>query len=313
MVKATVLCRSAYSLIRVCMDIASVLGASYVLGRYDPLKVKGPVIIVANPDGGFNRIVKAHRHNRQIWYLTVEGLVNNRDLRELAKRLNPTIIANSVYTASRLDMLGLKIDGIIHHGTRYYPPDRVPDKDIKYLYVAGYLRRKYPPASRDVIRHVGREAVFVTTRNNPYLKYMDKDKVYYSIYDSFKDPSRTVTDDLLVDLYSRAMFYLNLSDVEGFGLTVLEAMSFGAVPIVENIPPFTEYCPKDLCVFYPWSGRVEYESFGENLIEHHVYNSEDVIEAIERAVWSMDKARSIMEYAKKYYIGVMYSVFSEYL
>jgi glycosyltransferase involved in cell wall biosynthesis len=45
---------------------------------------------------------------------------------------------------------------------------------------------------------------------------------------------RYVTDEELVDLYSRASVFAFLSEYEGFGLTPLEALSAGVPPVVLN-------------------------------------------------------------------------------
>jgi alpha-1,3-mannosyltransferase len=49
------------------------------------------------------------------------------------------------------------------------------------------------------------------------------------------------TDDDLAHLISMASYFVSLSTYEGFGMTVVEAMSAGLVPILSDIPPFREF------------------------------------------------------------------------
>lgn len=50
----------------------------------------------------------------------------------------------------------------------------------------------------------------------------------------------SVSDAQLLRHLSRAQFFLQASDYEAFGISVLEAMSSGVVPVVNNIPAFRE-------------------------------------------------------------------------
>jgi alpha-1,3-mannosyltransferase len=49
------------------------------------------------------------------------------------------------------------------------------------------------------------------------------------------------TDDDLAHLISTASYFVSLSAYEGFGITAVEAMSAGLVPILSDIPPFREF------------------------------------------------------------------------
>ena len=49
-----------------------------------------------------------------------------------------------------------------------------------------------------------------------------------------------VDDSKLIDLYTESNFLIFLSNNEGFGLPVLEAISFGCIPILSNIDVFKE-------------------------------------------------------------------------
>jgi len=310
-----VLPRSAYSIVRVAKDIARVNNWKCITGSYNPLMISEPVLLVGNPDGAFNILARCHAHNRQVWYLTTEGRVLNPELVRIANTVKPYIVANSKYTKAKLEESGLWVDEIIPHGTRYEPLKHVPRKNIKYLYVAGYLKRKYPPESRKVIEHVSGEAVFVTTFNNPYIPYMKH--VIVSVYDSknswfkYGEKHGICGEEVLKILYRSAMFYLNLSTTEGFGLTILEAMSFGCIPIVLNVQPFNEFVSSECGYFYPHNGEIEEEPFGVHMIEHRHYNAEDVIELLNKIKYDENRAVKCLENAKKYTVKI-YVKFREF-
>jgi alpha-1,3-mannosyltransferase len=48
-------------------------------------------------------------------------------------------------------------------------------------------------------------------------------------------------DDRLAGLIGEASYFISLSNYEGFGISVVEAMSAGLVPILSDIPPFREF------------------------------------------------------------------------
>lgn len=47
-------------------------------------------------------------------------------------------------------------------------------------------------------------------------------------------------DKQLNEYYSRSRFFISLSTYEGFGITLIEAMSYGCIPIVSEIEPYLE-------------------------------------------------------------------------
>ena len=50
-----------------------------------------------------------------------------------------------------------------------------------------------------------------------------------------------VTDDILLEELAKAHFFVSASQYEGFGLTVLEAMASGTIPIVNDIDPLNKF------------------------------------------------------------------------
>jgi len=50
-----------------------------------------------------------------------------------------------------------------------------------------------------------------------------------------------VDDEKLLEHYSKADFFISASSYEGFGLTAIEAMASGSIPILNNITAFNEF------------------------------------------------------------------------
>lgn len=93
-----------------------------------------------------------------------------------------------------------------------------------------------------------------------------------------------VATDVAQALYKDTNFYLNLSDAEGFGLTVLEAMAFGCIPILPKLPVFRSYLPDYGPIWVELEGSTWLEPWGGWLyIEHYRYRPEDMAEAIRKA------------------------------
>ncbi|RLC77729.1 MAG: hypothetical protein DRJ03_26360 [Chloroflexi bacterium] len=315
--KITVLTRTAHSIIGVGRTLARAIGADFIMGRYSPNAIRGTVILVGNPDPYFFFIASKHTHNKQIWYLTTEGPVELRSGIRWYRTIQPYVVANSYYTKECLERSGLPVDEVIWHGCRFEALEDVPDKTLEFLYCAGYLRRKYPKACGPVIERLGHRLLLITTMNNPYMRGFDLISIYDAPHVKRRYPDRVCKDETLIELYKSARFYLNLSDTEGFGLTVLEAMAFGAIPIVLQIPPFTEWLPRECAYWFKPTGRIELEPFGAHRIEHKIYTTEALWGAISRALkdrsrWA-DKAKKCLEVARRMHYENLYPRFLEFI
>ncbi|RLI87200.1 MAG: hypothetical protein DRP01_02520 [Archaeoglobales archaeon] len=315
--KITVLTRTAYSIIQVGRVLAKAIGADFIEGKYSPNAIKGTIILVGNPDPYFFFIASRHLHNKQIWYLTTEGPVELRSGIRWYKTIQPYVVANSYYSKECLEKSGLPVDEVVWHGCRFEALEEVPDKSLEFLYCAGYLKRKYPRACGPVIERLGHRLLLITTMNNPYMRDFDLISIYDAPHVKRRYPDRVCTDEMLIELYKSARFYLNLSDTEGFGLTVLEAMAFGAIPIVLNIPPFTEWIPKECAYWFNPTGQVELEPFGAHRIEHKIYTTKALWKAIGRALrdkssWNR-KAKKCLETARKMYYKDVYAKFLDFI
>lgn len=61
-----------------------------------------------------------------------------------------------------------------------------------------------------------------------------------------------ISDDDLATLQNRCLFHLCPSAVEGFGHTIVEAMSCGAIVITTDAPPMHELVEQDRGILVPW-------------------------------------------------------------
>jgi Glycosyl transferases group 1. len=86
-----------------------------------------------------------------------------------------------------------------------------------------------------------------------------------------------------MDYYKKFSWYLNISDCEGFGLTPLEAMAHGMPLISPYYLPIYEYADSSFTIFIP-TKDAWYEPFGWENIEHHIYNTDDMVFAIYKAL-----------------------------
>jgi hypothetical protein len=302
-----------YSNIRVCMDIAEALNGKCLIGRYNPYMVRGSVIINGTLDGYFPFLAKHHRHNKQIWYPVIEGFIWNEYLLGKIKRLywniQPYVITPSRYVKEKLEYMGIPVDDIIPHGVRFKPYIGNKDRKYLFLYISGYLERKFPPYSEPVLRQFGKSLTLVTSMNNPYKHYAGR--VLRIIYDN-----GNLSDNDILMLYRSHRFYLNLSDSEGFGLTPLEALSQGCLPIVLDTPPFNEYCSNEYCYMVKPSEHIWFEQFGDLLIEHHSYDPNEYISIVYYALNDKHyykKQRLGIRYAEEMSIYNVYKKFNEYL
>ncbi len=308
-----VVTNKAYSNIRVCIDIANALSGKCLIGRYDALRVYGSIIVNGTLDGYFIYLVKHHRHNKQVWYPVIEGYIYNEyllnEIRRYYWRLEPYVIAPSIYVKEKLELMGIPVDDVIPHGVRFKPYIGNKDRINLFLYIAGYMKRKFPKYSEPVLKMFGNSLTLVTSSDNPYAKYVRNS--IRIIYDH-----GSLSDEDVLILYRTHRFYLNLSDSEGFGLTPLEALSQGCIPIVLDVKPFNEYCSREYCYMVRPSGEVWYEVFGDLLIEHNKYNPEEYIATVYNALIDEHYGyKKIIGYevSKNYYFRNIYKKFNEYI
>ena len=313
--KIYVFSTSAYSIKSQAKLLASANNWELVQGQFKPYKIAGISIILGNPCNQFNRLIQSLSHTRQIWYLTTEGPVRDPILVRLQKDLKPYTIAVSNFAKCKLEESGVYVDDIFHHGIQFYNTTINPNRDIRYLYIAGYLERKYPPYIDPLLRFIHKKLALVTTGNNPWLRKYFPKILRYSIYDMPRNRA-TCYDDCIVDLYRRSQFYTNLSDTEGFGLTPLEASSFGVIPVLPKHPVFLEIfsgsgreCP----IWIELTGRIRHYHFAPILIEDYEYDVMDYISKLRKAKWDYNRAKLCQEFANTFYYKERYKKFEKFI
>ena len=205
----------------------------------------------------------------------------------------------------------LKVIDVIPHGIELLPiPHRPFEESRDFLYIAGgdVAGRKFPGYLKPFYQQFGKRIDVVTDDKNKFKDY------FHVIGKAY-----TMNRAELYRLYAKYRFYLNLSDVEGFGLTPLEAASEGTVPILGRFPPFTEIYSDDCAVWIDWRGDVvEQDCCGFQVIHRHVLNVKDVIDAFNRAramtkeEW-INRSEKCKEIASRFDYRVVYRRFLQYV
>jgi len=87
------------------------------------------------------------------------------------------------------------------------------------------------------------------------LVFVGKDDFFYKRLEKNKFPNliflHNVSDSDLYHLYSNSIAAVSASLMEGFGLLPLEAFGAGTMPVVSNIPAFSEVCGDSAIYFNP--------------------------------------------------------------
>ena len=232
-------------------------------------------------------------------YVTVEGIPQWRLVQPWLKD-EVKYIANSRYTASRLEKVGIKADAIVYHGvnideieavkrdlvlTRGIARKAVEEKvgkGVIFGVIASSHRRKGLDLFINVINKVREkrpEAKF-------YILSTDQAKLMYQgVNGAFVD-SRfgKLTRTEVYALINAFDFYVQPSLAEGFCLPVLEAMAFGKPCIHVAYEPITEFSDKSFNIMVDYVD-VKYNTFAEGIeYELHYYNIDDFANAIIDAV-----------------------------
>jgi|GEM_PF-908686 len=115
----------------------------------------------------------------------------------------------------------------------------LPRKNQLNLLKAFKLMLKQHPALKLVL--VGPKSGGYTGSRTRVTSYYEECKAY--IVENLKGRVvhyEDITEDALVKLYQQALVYCMPSTEEGFGMTLLEAMSCGCACVVNNVAPMTE-------------------------------------------------------------------------
>jgi len=311
----TVIPTSAYSIKKVAHDIADVNGWNYY-DRDITALLNDDAILVGNPDAeaygkysGLGRRVK-------VLYLVIEGFAERTWYIPLLRSSGAHVIAPSTFAANWLRKFGFNVEAVIPHGVAI--PDFPTIDTLKkryqnkqFLYIAGYLERKYPHfigPMLDKLSHVNTRVI--SGGPNPYQHQFRK----YTA-DAYQLTS--------VDpYYDESYFYMNLTSNEGYGITPLESFAH-AVPVIEaRLPPFEEF---HLATYrkkygdYPFAVDTLTDywwNFGIWHIQCKYYDTDQYVHLVEKALSLnfdeyVDLAHKVYEVAKEYPLTV-YKQFQKY-
>lgn len=96
-----------------------------------------------------------------------------------------------------------------------------------------------------------------------------------------------VTNEELEEIYSNAKYLAFPSEYEGFGMPVVEAQSFGAVPVVSDIPVLREVAGSGACFFELNNAKDMAEKI-ENILNDDIFKSKSAcgIQNSKKFTWS---------------------------
>jgi len=211
-----------------------------------------------------------------IVYLVSEGPIRT-NLRQSLNRQR--VITPTTFVKKMAEYKGIRVDGVIPHGIEI--PDKVKNVNEKngYFYRAYYLERKYPKyglqALRKFVDKYGVKDIDIYLVGEPFIR-----DYYLQTQFPFMKIKNPIPLNELKELYNNHLFYLNLSDAEGFGLTPLEAMSYGEIIITAYYPAIQDYIDVD-CNIVVGVKNYWYETLDYEYIIHAEYDSEDYFKAME--------------------------------
>lgn len=230
----TVIPTSAYSIKKVAHDIARVNGWNYYDGHITAF-INDDVMLVGNPDAEMYGKFSGVKRHVKVMYLVIEGMADQTWYIPLLAHTSARVVPPSSFAGYWLRKLGFNPSSPIPHGVDIPPfpsgetlKNRYENK--QFLYIAGYIERKYPHFIGPMLAKLGHVNTRVISGGpNPYADYFK----HYTA-DAYQLAS-------LDRYYDETYFYMNLSSNEGYGITPLEAFAH-AVPVIEaRLPPFNEF------------------------------------------------------------------------
>jgi len=249
------------------------------------------------------------------------------------------IVANSQYTAKKIEETGLKVNAVVYHGVSEskvmavfaYRHARKELRDIFknkviFFVVMSTRRRKgwkeFLESWKLVNKEVRKNSVVLYISEKPLQKLIEEAGLSGEFV-NIADMGRLEHWKVMLFMYA-SDFLIFPSLAEGFGLPLLEATAVGTPSIANKLPPFTEFAhPK---TFFVEPVKVEYyrprgEPVGGIEYELHFYRPEDMAKKIEEAFYFYINERDeyealrkeLMEYAKQFYTDRVYSWFIKWI
>jgi glycosyltransferase involved in cell wall biosynthesis len=213
------------------------------------------------------------------WFRLREGVRRRWLTRQSARRARAIITVSAFSRREIVEHLGQPDDRILVIPQGIDSPNAslsCRDATPRLLYVGSLFNRRHVP---DLIRAI---ATLRRTRPDLSLDIVGDDRTFPHEdlsatitnlgLDSHVRWHRYVTDDQLVELYSRARAFAFLSEYEGLGMTPLEALAAGVPPVV-------------------YDTAVARESYGDAALYVPVGDVTGVVRALERVLFD-DRTRA---------------------
>jgi glycosyltransferase involved in cell wall biosynthesis len=225
--------------------------------------------------------------------------------KRICTKADKIISVSHVTTEALIDLYGISEDRIetIHHGVRLKSfPDRAQERELpstpSILYVGnrtGYknfqvlLKSLKLAVSKNIdvqLITAGPELTVDEKSGNEFLFQTDKWK-------HFTAPD----DEVLGRLYKKATVHVATSLMEGFGMTLLESMSYGTPTLLSNIPVFREVAGEN-AVYFESTSEESLLSKLESILESSTYEfySKASIDHANNNSWD----QTAQKYAKVY-------------
>ena len=214
-----------------------------------------------------------------VFYLVSEGPVRVK----LAPHINVhTVVTPTKFVKDMLEYSDIHVDYVVPHGIEVPESYSPVSKKNGFFYRAYYLPRKYPSyglkALEEYVKRYGSDGIDIYLVGPPHFP---KDVELWVKF-NFMKMKNPILPDELAQLYDTHLFYLNFSDAEGFGLTPLEAMSYGEIVITPYYPAIRDYLPVDCNIAVGikgyWLEKLDYE-----YILHAEYDADNFLKAMEIA------------------------------
>lgn len=230
-------------------------------------------------------IVKFFPHvKRKVLYVTVEGIpIIDKLAHEVLNDVD-IIIANSHYTREKVELLGYKVENVIHHEALIVKPnidklnelkEIVKDKKV-ILWIGMNQKRKGLNQLAKITRKVVEirdDVIFIVVTG---LGEVNLNSLGFASNTILKIEIGNLSEDILSAYYNIADIVISTSYCEGFGMTINEALAYGKKVLTPHYPPFTEYVfntAKIDKVYY-----VNYMNY--MLFEWHVLNINDFVKKL---------------------------------
>jgi len=331
------------SLIRVAVDIGRIIkeetGAKVkVFKGYDaelfrmPEDSKFIIVMPFDPSPALPYFYTAWElrkfYSKVLFYTTIEGKVYKPSVPQWVIR-DFEYIANSMYTARRLEEAGVRISDIIYHGVdieAFSSSKSLRESGRKRLgvseddFVIGYIAGCYPRKGHSLFA----ETLKLLEEKDPQIKAFiltsDKCVDYYVNLNNAIPLTDfgNLTDRDIIMLYHSLDLYVQASLGEGFGLPVLEALASGKLVVHPDYEPLSEITTSETSVRVPVS-RIEFKrEYGSIEYEYNYYEPNEMVEAILYAKDMVIKQRKeiedkCVERAKVFELRKVYKRFIELL